>query len=191
MRLTGEMRPLRVFDNFLPDAEAYRAEAAARDDFRSFDFPEVGVTFHGIAAPTPLNVIAKLQRMFPTLTATLSFFRRSPQGQVEPHFIHTDADMGDYTALLYLNLAPPMRDGTSFWRYLPTGAIGSAAPHERSAEGMTADPALWKRWNHVKARFNRLVLFPATHFHSRALFDNWSAEGEDRLTQVVFWKGAP
>jgi hypothetical protein len=185
------MRALRVFDDFLRDPEACRVAALA-GDFRSYDFPDAGkdgVTFHGIAVPTPPDLEDALVAKFSALTPTLSFFRRSPAGQIEPHFIHTDADMGEWTALLYLNPKPPRGDGTTFWRFIPANAIESATPHERSAEGMTADPALWRRWNHVNARFNRLALFPATYFHSRALFENWTFEGEDRLTQVVFGKG--
>ena len=182
------MSTLRVFDDFLPVPEAYRARAL-ESDFKSFEFPDVGVTFHGIAAPTPPDVPLAIAKRFAGAVPTLSFFRRSPAGQIEPHFIHTDADMGDWTAIVYLNPAPPALDGTAFWRYLPTGAIESAIAHEHSAEGQRPNPKLWKPWRHVSARFNRLVLFPATYFHSRALFDNWTSDGDDRLTQVVFGKG--
>ena len=77
----------------------------------------------------------KLVRMFPAATPTLSFFRKSPAGQEEPHWIHTDVDMGDWTALLYLNPDPPAGDGTVFWTHLATGARESVIAHERSAEG--------------------------------------------------------
>ena len=187
MRATTMMRSMRVFDDFLPDPEAYRARALA-SEFRTFEF-EGGVTFHGIATPTPPDVPAIIAKKFPDLAPTLSFFRRSPVGQIEPHWIHTDVDMGDWTALVYLNPEPPAWDGTAFWRYLPTGAIESAIAHERSAEGMRPNPELWRPWRHVSARFNRLVLFPASYFHSRAIFDNWTRAGEDRLTQVVFGRG--
>ena len=182
------MSGIQIFDDFMADPEAYRARAL-ESEFRSFEFPDMGITFHGIAMPTPSDVPAQLVRMFRGVTPTLSFFRRSPAGQIEPHWIHTDADMGDWTALVYLNPAPPAWDGTAFWRYLPTGEIESAIAHERSQEGMQPNPELWKPWQHVAARFNRLVMFPATYFHSRAIFDNWGAGDDARLTQVVFGKG--
>ena len=185
------MNDVRVFDDFLPVPAAYRARAL-ESDFKSFEFANVGsagVTFHGISTPTPPDVPLAIAKRFAGAVPTLSFFRRSPGGQIEPHWIHTDIDMGDWTALLYLNPDPPTADGTAFWRYLPTGAIESATAHERSAEGQRPNPKLWKPWRHVSARFNRLVLFPATYFHSRAIFDNWTSDGDDRLTQVVFGKG--
>ena len=187
------MKDLKIFDNFLPDPEAYRRVALDRE-FRTYDF-ETGQpggqseTYHGIATPTPNIVPARLVEMFPAVTPTLSFFRRSPAGQVEPQWIHTDVGMGDWTALLYLNPDPPAWDGTVFWRYLPTGATESAVPDERSEEGRRPNPEIWKLWRRISARFNRLIMFPSTYFHSRAIFANWSAGDDARLTQVVFGTG--
>jgi hypothetical protein len=178
------MTGYRVFDNFLPDPEAYRREALGRE-FRTYEFP--GETYHGIAMPAPPEIPMRIAQMFPGTVPTLSFFRRSPEGQAEPLFIHTDVGMGEWTALLYLNPDPPEGDGTVFWRHLATGAIESAIPHERTEEGRT--PCGWRPWRTIEARFNRLVLFPATLFHSRAIFANWGAGDEARLTQVVFGRG--
>jgi hypothetical protein len=179
------MKDVRVFDNFLPDPEAYRA-AALTGEYKSYEFPEA--TFHNISLPTPLAVPERLTQMFPRAQPILSFFRKSPQGQVEPHFIHTDVDMGEWTAILYLNPAPPPGDGTAFWRHRETGAIESAIAHERSVEGRT--PALWDMRRLVAARFNRLLLFPATFFHSRAIAENWGEGDAARLIQVVFGRGS-
>ena len=174
---------VRVFDDFLPDPAAYRAAALALE-YRTYEFPEA--TFHGIATPTPADLPARLAAMFPDLAPTLSFFRRSPAGQVEPHFIHTDIDMGDWTAILYLSPDPPAGDGTAFWEHLATHATSSAIPHERSVEGRRIDG--WRLRRLVRARFNRLLMFPATFFHSRAIAGNWGEGDGARLIQVVFGK---
>ncbi len=118
---------------------------------------------------------------------SLSFFRKSPLGQEEPHFIHTDIDMGDWSAILYLNPEPPEGDGTSFWMHKRTAAIQSFIPHERSEDGKSA--INWERIQHVQAKFNRLVLFPSSFFHSRAIPENWGEGDEARLTQVTFGTG--
>ncbi len=175
---------IRVFDNFVADPAAYRRAALGLEyrDFRS----ERG-TFRGIAIPAPPDVPARLMRMFPGLTPTLSFFRKSPEGQTEPHFIHTDTDMGEWTALLYLNPLPPTQDGTTFWIRMANGARESPVPGEYLDEGKTTDG--WKPWRRVPARFNRLVIFPAAFFHSRSIEANWGAGDEARLAQVVFGKG--
>jgi hypothetical protein len=179
------MKHLRVFDNFLPDPEAYRAAALA-GEFRTYEFPEA--TFHGISTSVPLLIPQRIQQMYPDAIPTLTFFRKSPKGQIEPHFIHTDVDMGEWTAILYLNPDPPAGDGTAFWRHRESCAIESAIAHERSVEGRT--PALWDMRRLIVARFNRLLLFPATFFHSRAIAENWGEGAAARLTQVVFGRGS-
>ena len=181
---------LRVFDDFLDDPETYRRAALALE-YRTYEFEPA--TFHGIAIPTFGDVPnrdvvpGKIAARFPDAVPSLTFFRKSPEGQAEPHFIHTDIDMGDWSAILYLNPDPPTADGTCFWEHRATGSRESAIPHERSEEGRTADA--WRVWRRVSARFNRLVMFPATYFHSRAIFDNWGEGAEARLTQVTFGKG--
>ena len=176
---------VQVLDDFLQDPEDYRALALARE-YKTYEF-EGGIKFHGIATPTPLRVPIRIGALYPRAAPTLSFFRKSPDGQKEPHWIHTDVDMGDWTALLFLNPDPPAGDGTVFWRHLATGATGSTVPHERSIEGRTRRG--WEEWRTVAAKFNRLILFPATFFHSRAIYENWGEGDDARLVQVVFGKG--
>ena len=178
------MKGYRVFDDFLPDPEAWRAAALALE-YKTLTFGDE--THHGIAIPESGEVPLRIMERFPGAVATLSFFRKSPEGQEEPLYIHTDVGMGEWSAILYLNPDPPAGDGTVFWEHLATGARESAIVDERAQEGRTADG--WKPWRTIEARFNRLVVFPSTYFHSRAIFDNWGAGSEARLTQVVFGKG--
>jgi|SRR5579863_142936 len=174
-----------VFDDFLAEPDAYRANAL-KGEFRSYDFP--GCTFHGISIPTPAKVYEKLCREIPGLKPSLSFFRRSPLGQVESHLIHTDIDMGQWSAILYLSPEAPLRDGTDFWTHIATGAVGSEIPHERSEEGKTEEG--WELRRHVYGQFNRLAVFPSWLFHSRSIAENWGEGDGARLTQVVFGTGA-
>jgi len=175
---------LQILDGFLDAPLAYRA-AALRREFKSYDFGHC--VFHGIAVAGDSELPHRIQALYPQLTPLLSFFRKSPAGQVEPHFIHSDVDMGDWSGILYLNPDPPEGDGTAFWTHRATGAIESAIPHERSIEGREREN--WILRERVAARFNRLLLFPSTYFHSRAIHENWGAADEARLTQVVFGKG--
>lgn len=177
MRLTG----ITVLEDFLPNPDMYR-DAVLKLDFKSFHFERC--TFHGIAIDPEWNVPVTLTNILPNAAPTLSFFRKSPEGQQEPHFIHTDIDMGDWSAILYLNPNPPEGDGTTFWTHKATGEIENTTPHLRSEEGRTPDG--WIARETVQAKFNRLVMFPSSYFHSRAIFENWSNGDEARLTQVVF-----
>lgn len=172
---------IRVFDNFLMDPMAYR-KAALEREYKSYTFPEC--TFHGIAMPAPGLVPEKICRMFPGWKHSLSFFRKSPLGQVEPHFIHSDVDMGEWSAILYLNPEHPAGDGTAFWTHVETGHEGSRIPHERSEEGKSVRG--WNLRRLVIGKFNRLLLFPSHLFHSRGIAQNWGEGDEARLTQVTF-----
>lgn len=178
------MNGIRIFDDFLPDPTAYR-EQALRGEFRSFDFPEC--TFHGISFPAPALVPEMISEMMPGAVPNLSFFRKSPKGQEEPHYIHTDVDMGRWSAILYLNEQPESGDGTAFWTHNESGRIGSMIPHEFSTPGKSAEGWTRRRW--VEGKFNRLMVFSSDLFHSRSIFDNWGENMTARLTQVTFGTG--
>lgn len=177
---------IKVIDNFLGEPESYRRDALALE-FNSIHFENC--SFHGIAMGGRSGELAtRLCAEFPGIQPSLTFFRKSPLAQTEPHFIHTDIDMGEWSAILYLNQNPPDGDGTCFWTHRGTGAIGSFVPHERSSEGHYTEG--WILREHVQAKFNRLLMFPSSYFHSRAIHENWGAGDAARLTQVTFGKEA-
>lgn len=152
---------IRVLDDVLTDPMSYREEALARD-FRDVTLgPD---TFRGIAQCPSADVAAAAAYAL-AADAVLTFFRKSPQGQHEPNFVHSDEGMGRFTGIYYMNPDPPKGDGTTFW--------------EKNA-------GEWWPKQHVPARFNRLLLFSAEIPHSRALFDNYGQGDEARLIQVVF-----
>ena len=170
---------IHVFDAVLENAPAYRAAALAQP-FRDVETP-AGI-FSGMAACADPAVPTEIATRLPGFCGRFSCFRRSPAGQPEPHYIHTDVDMGDWTAVLYLHPHPPEGDGTSFWRDRHTQAI--AADH--STPAMWANREAFDRWHHVPAVFNRLVVFPAPYFHSRGLIENYGQGHDARLIQIVF-----
>lgn len=179
---------LLVFDDVLQIPAWYAATA------RRFDFHSVAVGpawFHGIADAKDTPFAKWLQEKFPKTTQTLSFFRESPDGQVEPNFIHTDRDMGDWTAILYLNERPYNGDGTIFWRDKKTGEVVSTETDVHAEGERWNEPGRFEVATHVAAKFNRCVVFSAPLFHSRALFDNYGTAGHDaRLIQIVFGTGS-
>lgn len=183
------MTPL-VFDHVLVDPDAYRAAALARE-FKTID---VGAQFHGIALGGDDTLPAFVTAHWPSLVPALTFFRQSPEGQIEPNYIHTDCDMGEWTAILYLTPTPPQGDGTTFWRARQTGQIASAtgATSEANLAEVLAwrDRSQWEPWHHVEARYNRVVVFPSAYYHSRAIEANYGAGTTARLTQVLFGTGA-
>ena len=142
-----------------------------------------GELWQGIAITRDDTLPACVRRILPHAQPGLTFFRRSPRGQSEPNFIHSDETMGQWTAILYLNPNPEDGDGTTFWRHRTSGAVrGDASEIWRRDR----DRSAWEPLRHVPARFNRLLIFDAPLFHSRGIEENYG-EGEDaRLIQVVF-----
>ena len=179
-----------VQDDVIPNVRAYRASVLARP----FGDVSLGpdLCFHGIQLAQDDNFRVWIQRTFPHLTPTLSFFRRSPHGQCEPNYVHTDRDMGDWTAILYLNPQPHIGDGTTFYRHRVSGALGSEASDQQA---LLDEQASWKdlgQWEPVAtiaAKFGRALLFNADRFHSRALPANYGTGDDARLVQVVFGIG--
>lgn len=101
--------------------------------------------------------------------------------------LHTDASMGTWTALLYLNPQPPEGDGTAFYRHRATGATGSTDDAE-AADWLDAEQ--WERIGLVEGRFNRLLLFSSGLFHARAIPENYGTDRDSaRLLQICFGTG--
>lgn len=152
---------IQVLDDVLPDPHAYRIEALAQP------FKDVTLgpdTFRGIAA-CPRGDLAAVAETACGASPVLSFFRKSPEGQREPNYVHSDEMMGRFTAIYYMNPEPADGDGTIFW--------------ERDGDD-------WRPIRLVEAKFNRLLIFDAILPHSRALIDNYGQGDGSRLIQVVF-----
>ena len=94
----------------------------------------------------------------------LNFIRKSPEGQIEPNFIHTDEMMGDITCILYLNEEPPSTDGTLIY--------------DEEGKAILA----------MFSKFNRMIAFNSDAPHSRILYNNFGEGKEARLVQVIFLK---
>jgi hypothetical protein len=177
---------IRVIDHALPDPQALRAEALTLP-FQSI--ADGAATFHGIALVPHGPLAALVQQVMPGARPTLSLFRQSPAGQPEPHYVHCDRSMGDWSAILYLTPDPPADDGTVFWQRQDTAARGNDATtiEEYASDGASWFHAdLWEPWYRVPAAFNRLVIFPSRLFHSRAIAENYGIGSDARLIHVCF-----
>ena len=119
--------------------------------------------FKNVRAKGVDQLVMFLHKKYPMYKADLNFVRRSPINQEEPNFIHTDEMMGDLTAILYLNKEHPEDDGTTLYYQGKKSCI-------------------------LKARYNRLIVFPSHLYHSRNIFENFGYAENARLIQVCFLK---
>ncbi|HMF95100.1 MAG TPA: DUF6445 family protein [Vicinamibacterales bacterium] len=181
---------LRICDDVIADPVAYTA-AVRRLPFQTLDLG--GSVFHGIAACDDPELAEWVVAHYPHARPGLTFYRQSADGQVEPNYIHADAAMGEWTGILYLTERSPARDGTIFWEDRLTGARMTTATTdaERAAEWAAwRQLDQWQAWAHVEARPNRLLLFPAACYHSRAIPENYGHGATARLIQVMFGTGS-
>lgn len=180
---------LIVLDDAIDNIERYRVDALAQ----TFESVTIGhATFHGIGKKTSEQLPLLIASQYPKAISTLTFFRKSPEDQSEPNFLHTDRDMGDWSGILYLTSKPASGDGTTFWRNKWTGAHASTAltHSELLCEWLSwREMSNWEPWTTVEAKLNRLVLFSSTLFHSRALRENYGHGDDARLIQLVFGRG--
>jgi GNAT superfamily N-acetyltransferase len=169
---------IHIFDNVLQDAAAYRAMALAQP-FGDVTLGEQ--TFRGIAVAPDDTLTQVIRRVWRSdASPTLSFFRLSPHAQPEPNFVHSDAEMGAWTAVLYLNPDPPAGDGTGFWHHASSGMV-------RGSSKDAVEDGTWQRYRHVEAAFGRLLIFQSDYFHARGLIQNYGTDAQTaRLVQVAF-----
>jgi hypothetical protein len=101
---------------------------------------------------------------FPEYKVVWNFIRKSPKGQEEPNFVHTDEMMGDLTAILYLSQEAPDEDGTTIY------------DHDMKPSFV------------AYSRFNRMLIFDSVLPHSRNIYENFGTDDSSRLIQVAFLK---
>lgn len=168
---------IQVIDNWHPRPDALR-KFALEQNYETV--VSEGVEFPGIAKFEALkgdwallHEKATGKYQIPAGPRTSSF-RLYMKGQKQNTFIHWDQGMGRYSGILYLN--PVSQGGTAFWTPRKDGADPSSA--------LDWDMNCW-----VEAKWNRLLLFDSSLWHSR-----WPLEVSEgttpetgRLIQLFFF----
>lgn len=159
-----------VIDDFLPEFEelqSYARAATFADVVNPFD----GVTYPLICDDIPdhlkLAIFCAIAKHFDLPESPTIFMRRSPAGTPCPHQVHSDASMGDYSLMLYLNDEESSEGGTSFLSHLETG-IAYNPECATATDIIVADqnkPAAWKVREMVSMHPNRAVIFDASRLH--------------------------
>ena len=170
---------IQIHDDVLDDFSSYSKNCF---NLEFEDIPTPGGVFKNICLlddeDNPLIKIA--ESICPNHKVVLNFVRKSPLNQKEPNYIHSDIDMGDYTVLFYLNNKYPDNDGTIFYENKLTKRLSAEGPEDCS------NSSQFKKSSVVHMRSNRMIVFKAPLYHSRALLENFQIDDEPRLVQVLF-----
>jgi hypothetical protein len=159
-KVTMKLRQFNVIDDFLDNPDEHLEDIFSKE-FYDVD-TEVGV-FKGIQPRLDDEVQKKLLWFLRNeYEVAHNFVRISPEGQIEPNFIHSDEMMGDLTAILYLSSENIPNDGTTIYN---------------------DDKSLKVRFF---SDFNRMIIFDSELLHSRNIFSNFGVGKSSRLIQVLF-----
>ena len=154
------LRQFDIIDDFLDEPNDHLEDVLSKDFFNVDS--EAGV-FQGIQPRSVDQVQEKLIWFLRNEYEVVhNFVRISPEGQVEPNFIHSDEMMGDLTAILYLSTDAPSMDGTTIY-------------NDDKSNKVTFFSA-----------FNRIIIFDSDQLHSRNIFSNFGVDKSSRLIQVLF-----
>jgi hypothetical protein len=153
---------LITFDNIIKDPISYVS------DIHLYGFEDVadGDNVFKNIQPRDANdeFAVYCRELFNGYKVALNFVRKSPEGQKEPNFIHTDEMMGDLTCILYLNEDSPNTDGTTIYD--------------------NDEKPIFTMYS----KFNRMIAFSSSLPHSRNIFENFGQGDNARLVQVIFLK---
>ena len=203
--------PVMVIDDFYADPMAVRALGlAGRYDSSLAYYP-------GLHSDIAREHQAPLHQALAQLLAALGSLRcratdissdfsivTTPAREMLAKQKHPHVDGVPLAGVLYLN--PTFEVGTSFFRHRPTGqafvrsnaeqqaysawmaTFGDSQQPATYAIGQADDGGAWEHLHSVAGRFNRLVMYPGTAFHSIAMRDVGHKLSLDcaRLTQRFF-----
>jgi len=118
-----------------------------------------------------------------------SMFFRVTNADTEAAYVHSDREMGAYTAIVYLSDHDDERFGTGFYRNKRTGETRMRSfaelrtvpeEFERLKAEMTGGSADdWEETSFVRGKFNRAVIFEAPLFHARSPKHGYASTPED------------
>lgn len=166
------MKPVAyIGDDFLPDFGRVRAwadEASYADVVNPAD----GVAYPGICTSIPgwlaQEVWQGTRKLFGYAPICRAIFTRlSLAGSKAPHQAHTDASMGQYSLMLYLNRPQDCVGGTSLLRHRETGAESNPTD-EAGVEIWKRDTNVADAWEPTLVcgmKANRALVFAADLYH--------------------------
>lgn len=195
------MTNLRVqeLDDFLPDPLAYRAEAV-QEKFYDIRGPD-GELYKNINVRPSHEFDALIsERLGRPAKAGYSLLRVNFDGEMPNNAVHSDNSYDQFAAVLYLNPPEQCKGGTAFWRYKKYGwthwptdeqvrrTCRKSSKVMRELHESYNNLDAWEQVHLAEMKFNRMILYPTTAFHSRWPWAAWGKTMNDaRLIWVSFF----
>lgn len=112
-----------------------------------------------------------------------------------PMWIHSDVLFSQYIGVFFIQGSGfPQDDGLSIWKNNELGVHyldnkdKDFEQKSKIVDSQSLDPEKWSIIKRAEFKENRLVLFPATWFHSKTTYGNYGKELKDaRIIHVLFF----
>lgn len=160
----------QIVDNFLDDWPSFRGYCD-KLTYEDVENPADNVAYPGIslAIPTAIEaeVIKRAEYFMGSITPNFMFLRLTTEGMDCPHQAHTDASMGDYSLMLYMNRIEDCIGGTSLVAHKECGLFEQPI-NEKQLKIWEEDHSKKDKWqitNICSMRPNRAFIFDAKLMH--------------------------
>lgn len=179
-----------IIDDFLYDFDGWRAWADTAQ-YETITNPVDHVAYPGICKTVPdYGVRQRLSLILgaPVHIRTL-FLRLSLFGVQVPHFAHTDAVMGQYSLMLYLNRSEDCQGGTALVRHrMGLDCNPGNAEEEELWMRDTNKALMWVPYMTCEMRPNRAFIFRADLMHAALPLGGFGSDAANgRLVLTAFF----
>jgi hypothetical protein len=171
-----------VIDNFTNNFEA-RREYALKAEYSTVQYD--GRPYHKIHTIEDEEIISLVSDAVKENLTGWSMLRTglNPTG-----WIHADSNCGGYAAVLYIN-DPKRKTGTALWEHKKYGLSSKNLKSQKQinmVNGQSNDSSHWRLKKVIRAKENRVVIYPTDRFHSC-----WNRSGcDERIVECTFLKRA-
>jgi hypothetical protein len=190
---------VQTFEDFLPNAEAYRDFLAAQEfyNIRHSD----GEIYKHVNVRPPSEIRPHLEAgLKKPVTIDLCLARMNFADELPNNAIHTDESFSPFAYILYLSRPQDCKGGTAFWIHrkyqwlgFPTDGdvLKTGKSKKRIYEMLREDMQnadAWEQVHFAEMKFNKCICFPCSQWHSRWPFEAFGNSKETaRLINVGFF----
>ena len=179
-----------IIDDFIESFDELR-NAAINNDFAGEVNPVDGVLYPLISSKIPVKVeneiISELSELIGrTIDNPFMFMRRSPEGVDCPHQVHSDASMGGYSLMLYIN---DHAGGTSLVRHKESG-ISYNPELQEFVDIVVKDqnnPEAWEITDMINMKPNRAFVFRSDMLHRAEPIGGFGSGSNSRVILTCFF----
>jgi hypothetical protein len=186
-----------IYDNVLSEADFQ--DYKKRLEFARFtDVVSQGQKYSDISIDIPgdkiyevleKNIGFKPQNVINFLRA----YRNKPEYR-HPMWIHSDVLFADYIAVYFVQPSEFIQDdGFSLWKNLELNDIqlytkDHTGEKNKVVDAQSLDPEKWELWKRVEFKPNRIVICPASYFHSTTAYGHFGGTLDKcRIVHVLFF----